>query len=82
MSAPRERTALFGVTVVSSSLLPIDPSPGEAARRVVRHGLADVLRWLGEDVGPRPEDKTNALVIGRTLMASPETVRAIAGDWK
>ena len=28
---------------------------GECGRRIVRHGLADVLEWLGEDVGGTPE---------------------------
>ena len=28
--------------------------------RIVRHRLADVLAWLGEDVGPRPGDETHA----------------------
>jgi hypothetical protein len=28
---------------------------GEWARRAVRHGLADVLEWLGEDPGPDPD---------------------------
>jgi len=28
---------------------------GEWAKRTVRHGLADVLAWLGEDVGPEPD---------------------------
>jgi len=29
---------------------------GEWAKRTVRHGLTDVLAWLGEDVGPEPDD--------------------------
>ena len=29
-------------------------APGEQARRLVRHGLADILKWLGENVGPPP----------------------------
>ena len=28
---------------------------GEWAKRTVRHGMADVLAWLGEDVGPEPD---------------------------
>ncbi len=28
--------------------------PREQGRRLVRHGMADVLAWLGEDVGPPP----------------------------
>lgn len=30
------------------------PTPGEDGRRIVRHGMADVLAWLGEPVGPAP----------------------------
>ena len=29
-------------------------APGEQARRLVRHGLADILKWFGENVGPPP----------------------------
>lgn len=29
---------------------------GVRARRMVRHGLADILEWLGEEVGPGPDD--------------------------
>lgn len=29
---------------------------GEWAKRAVRHGLADVLAWLGQDVGRDPDD--------------------------
>jgi hypothetical protein len=32
------------------------PEPADDAVRIVRWGLADVLRWLGENVGPRPGD--------------------------
>lgn len=45
---------LGGVPVLVSPALPVIPSPGEDARRIVRHGMADVLAWLGEDVGPKP----------------------------
>lgn len=47
--------------VVVSKALPLHPGPGEVARRIVRHGLAHVLEWLGEQVGPRPEDLTHAV---------------------
>lgn len=42
-------------------MLPIHPSAGEVARRIVRHGLADVLAWLGEKLGPRPDELTHAI---------------------
>lgn len=63
---------LFGTQVVVSDALPIDPSPGEVGRRIVRHGMAEILAWLGEDVGPKPEDQTHALLIGGTLHTSRE----------
>lgn len=55
-----------GWPVIVSSALPIAPSPGEQARRIVRHGLADVLAWLGEDVGPEPDALTH-VVLGTDL---------------
>lgn len=44
-----------GYSVIVSDLLPMGPNWGEQAERIVRHGLADVLAWLGEDVGPEPD---------------------------
>lgn len=37
------------------------PTPGEDGRRIVRHGMADVLAWLGEPVGPRPGEPVLSL---------------------
>lgn len=53
---------LYHVDVQVTDLLPIHPSAGEVGRRIVRHGLADVLRWLGEDPGPPPDEPTVAAV--------------------
>lgn len=50
-----------GLSVFVSGALPIPVSPGEQARRIVRHGLADVLGWLGEPIGPGPSDQTHAI---------------------
>lgn len=62
---------LFGGTpVVLAPMLPLAPSPGQDARRIVRHGLAEVLAWLGEKVGPEPGDATHALLVGGTLFVS------------
>jgi hypothetical protein len=67
-----------GLEIIVSDLLPIDPSPGEIGRRIVRHGLADILEWLGEEVGPKPEDKTTALIFGsHALMARDAAVRIL-----
>lgn len=48
------------MNVIVSPILPIAPGHGEVARRIVRHGLADVLTWLGEPIGPKPEEQTHA----------------------
>lgn len=72
----------LGVQVIVSPLLPTDvPSPGEDARRMVRHGMKDVLTWLGEDVGPRPGERTHALMVGdHTMLASHEVYRGLRGS--
>ncbi|MGW5239486.1 hypothetical protein ACWEOW_11185 [Monashia sp. NPDC004114] len=49
--------------VYVSNFLPLTPTDAEVARRIVRHGLRDVIEWLGEDVGPRPKDQTHALLV-------------------
>lgn len=54
---------MWGIPIVVSDALPMDPSPGEWGRRYVRHGMRDILDWLGEDVGPEPDEQTHALVI-------------------
>ena len=70
-----------GLRVIESDALPIAPSPGAVGRRIVRHGMADVLRWLGEDVGPRPEDETHALLLGgNTLLGSAAIVGTIRAE--
>lgn len=62
----------LGVRVVESRALPLKPSPGTDARRIVRHGLADVLAWLGENVGPKPGEETHSFLLGggHTLVVS------------
>ena len=62
-----ELEQLAGVPVVTSPYVPPPrtPTPGEWARRYVRHGLADVLEWLGEPVGPEPGDLVHvAFILG------------------
>lgn len=61
-----------GLPVVISPQLPIAPTDGEIIVRVVRHGLADVLAWLGEDVGPLPDAKTHAIQTPTALYVSRE----------
>ena len=61
---------LIGVDVVPSRMLPAPPSPGEDARRIVRHGFADAGYWpaAAGEVGPRPGVPTRAILMGRTLL--------------
>lgn len=49
------------INIVVSPHLPIPPTPGADARRIVRHGLADVLAWLGEDIGSKPGEQIHIL---------------------
>jgi hypothetical protein len=51
-----------GIDVIVSPLLPIPPSDGERARRIVRHGMADVLAWLDEEVGPGVDEQTHVIL--------------------
>lgn len=64
------RMTIGGIRVLVTDALPITPSDGENARRMVRHGMAEILDWLGEEVGPKPGDPTHAMLIGDTLHAS------------
>lgn len=58
-----------GISVVSSPHCERPPTDAENARRMVRHGLADVLEWLGEDVGPRPGDPVQVAYLLRNEFA-------------
>jgi hypothetical protein len=68
----------WGIDIIVSPALPADPTPGEWARRYVRHGMADVLEWLGEKVGPEPDQPTHAYMATNgtrdVLFASAEFV--------
>lgn len=55
-----------------SQLLPITPTLETDVIRSVRHGLSDVLEWLGEEVGPKPGEKIHAIVAGNQLIVSQE----------
>ena len=63
---------LDGLDVVVSWALPRTPTDAENIVRSVRHGLADVLAWLGEDVGPKPGEQAHVLMVGRQLFVSQE----------
>lgn len=65
------RLGQVGLPVIVSDVLPVPPSAGEVGRRIARYGLADVLDWLGEELGPAPETETHVVWIDGTLHVSP-----------
>jgi len=53
--------------------LPRYPTPAEDARRIVRYGMKDVLKWLGMPLGPAPGAATHAVLVdGRRMIVSEE----------
>jgi hypothetical protein len=59
--------------VIISPALPINPTDADDVVRTVRHGLHDVLEWLGEDVGPKPGEPTGHMIqIGSRMLVSQE----------
>lgn len=74
---------LTGVDVVVSDVLPIAPSWAEWCRRFTRHQWgAEYLRWMGEDVGPEPDDAAHGFTmtvpgIGPRLYLSAEVYALI-----
>lgn len=61
-----------GLPVRISPQLPIAPSDEENIVRFVRHGLADVLAWIGEDVGPKPGAALHVISAPDALYVSQE----------
>ncbi|WP_041574130.1 hypothetical protein [Cellulomonas gilvus] len=43
----------------------------------MRHGLADVLAWLGEPVGPRPGELTHVVALPGVVLLSPRAFAAL-----
>lgn len=73
---------MTGVQILPSKVLPLPVHPREEARRIVRHGMKDVLLWLGEPVGPDPKAPTHmfmAPINGRqTILVSDAMFALIA----
>lgn len=66
---------MFGMPVIESPLCERPSTPGEDARRIVRHGLSDVLAWLGETPGPLPGEPVHtAYVINGNLITSAHMI--------
>jgi hypothetical protein len=61
-----------GLPVIIAPGLPVAPTEAENIVRSVRHGLADVLAWLGEDVGPKPGACTHAVTTTNAMFVSQE----------
>lgn len=81
----RSRNQLFGMPVIETRIGTTKerpPTPGEEARRIVRHGYADVLEWLGEEVGPEPDEPVTvqyAYLLPRTTLSSGGIVMSPEG---
>ncbi|TCJ23039.1 hypothetical protein [Nocardioides jejuensis] len=57
------RPNFMGMQVITSPHAVAPPSHGEWARRFVRHGMADILDWLGEPVGPEPHEPVPTVLL-------------------
>lgn len=75
-------TVLGAYTVLVSPLLPVEPSPAEIARRIVRHGYHDagLLPDVEGEVGPRPGDKIRAIEAHGRLFVDAELARELAAE--
>lgn len=75
-------TTLAGIQVVTSPYATRPPTPGEWARRYVRHGMSDILEWLGEPVGPEPDERLPAAFLIRTsgVMVVHPNIHAVMQD--
>lgn len=65
-------SGFWGTRVVVTPYLPVEPTFAEQIRRRVRHGLADVLAWLGEEVGPEPTSPIGAITTPDAIYVSQE----------
>ena len=80
LPAPSLADGVFGLPVLVSPTLPIIPTDAENARRIVRHGMADILKWLGEKVGPEPFTETHATLSSEHLFMSWQAYCALRTD--
>lgn len=78
LNDPGRIEVLGGLTVVVNPVLPVDPTPGEDARRIVRHAYGEeFLAWIGEKVGPEPGAPTHILRSGGTIHMSERAYRGL-----
>lgn len=67
---------------VISETLPLCPTLDQYVVRIVRHGMSDVLNWLGEEVGPEPDDKTHFVLAGCTMFVSASANTALMRSFR
>ena len=75
MTDPAAR--IFGYRIIVNEVLPVLPSPRVEATRIVRHGLADVLAWLGEPVGPKPKEELHVHMAPGHMFVSQQVYKAL-----
>lgn len=66
--------------IVVHPFLPIVPTLEEDVVRMVRHGLADILECLGEEVGPKPGDAVHVIHMGTHVFVSQEVRDRLQAD--
>jgi hypothetical protein len=83
------QAAVLGTPVIVSSALPFAPSPGEDARRLVRHAFATARAERGQacyfpdtlgDVGPRPGAPTEAMWLGDRVAVSADLAARLKAE--
>lgn len=70
--SPRAGLGPVGTPIYVTPALPRYPSELEDVRRRVRHGLADVIAWCGDDVGPKPGEPIHAVAHPDAVFVSQE----------
>ena len=75
-----------GMEIRQSPVLPMSSTDAQDARRIVRHGLADVLAWLGPSAapgghvpGPRPGEPVHAVEVHGVLFVSADLYADMVG---
>ena len=66
-----------GYDLLESPHLPVVPDDVENVKRIVRHGLAEWVHYIGEEVGPKPGEAVHVLVFDRYMLASAEALDRI-----
>lgn len=75
-----DRIRMDGLRVIVHPWLPEEPTLQQDIVRMVRHGLADILEALGEDVGPAPGEPIHAYIHAGALFVSRELYDQIRAE--